>query len=145
MTTLTITRGLPGSGKTTWAKQQQTADPNLWRVNRDGLRAMVLPRWIYGSTTSEDLLTEIQRSAVEVLLDRGHDVIIDDTNLRPDVVESWRCLAAAYEVDFRIVDFTDILLVTCIERDAARPKAERVGEQVIRGMWQKYLAPERGQ
>lgn len=39
MNTLTITRGLPGSGKSTWAKAWTAADPTCRaRVNRDDLR-----------------------------------------------------------------------------------------------------------
>lgn len=48
MTTLTITKGLPGSGKTSWARQQPG-----WRVNRDTLRAMLAPMWKHGDEADE--------------------------------------------------------------------------------------------
>lgn len=41
MKTLTLTKGLPGSGKTTWAKEEQKKDSNLVRVNKDELRSML--------------------------------------------------------------------------------------------------------
>lgn len=135
MTTLTITRGLPGSGKTTWARTQPG-----WRVNRDDLRAMVLPGWIYGSSTNEDALTEAQHSAICALLFHGRDVIVDDTNLRREHVDALREIASIYGAEFLIEDFTHVPLETCIERDAARPNP--VGEAVIRRMWDKYLAPQ---
>ena len=41
MTTLTILRGLPGSGKTTRARELVADDPRCARVNRDDLRMMM--------------------------------------------------------------------------------------------------------
>lgn len=134
MTTLTITRGLPASGKTTWARQQPA-----WRVNRDDLRAMLNDEWPYGDTRAEDLLTSIQHHAIQTLLSIGFEVVVDDTNLHPLHVDAFRTIAAECDADLRIKDFTHVPLETCLERDAARPNP--VGEQVIRGMWEKYLAP----
>lgn len=133
--TLTITRGLPGSGKSTWARQQ----PGV-RVNRDDLRNMLLPDWPHGDQDHEDTLTSIQLAAIRELLLRGLDVIVDDTNLNPDVVNRLRQSAQRFYAEFVIEDFTHVPLETCIERDAARPNP--VGEQVIRGMWEKHLAPK---
>jgi predicted kinase len=135
VTTLTITRGLPGSGKTTWARQQPG-----WRVNRDDLRAMLRPTWPHGDPAHEDPLTEAQHSAICALLFHDRDVIVDDTNLRQDHVEALHQLADQYGAEFVIRDFTDVPLETCIEQDAARPNP--VGEHIIRGMWQRYLAPQ---
>ena len=134
MTTLTITRGLPASGKTFWARQQPG-----WRVNRDDLRAMVVSDWPHGDAGHEDLLTGVQRNLIIVLLARDRDVTVDDTNLRPDVVDRLRRIAAGYGAEFLIEDFTHVPLDVCLERDAARPNP--VGEQVIRGMWERYLKP----
>lgn len=139
MTTLTITRGLPGSGKTTWTRQQQQAKPGLWRINRDDLRAMLVPAWTFGGQNDEDLLTVVQHRAVHALLYNGIDVVVDDTNLSDRAVAGLRAVADYNGADFRVHDFTDVPLETCIERDAARPNP--VGETVIRGMWRRYLAP----
>lgn len=138
MTTLTITRGLPGSGKTTWARAQ----PGMVRVNRDDLRRMFAAVWDHGNRADEDVVTEVQMDAVGAWLSRRRSVVVDDTNLRPDVVERLRVFAGLHHVEFLIEDFTHVPLEVCIARDAARPESERVGERVIRGMWQKYLAPK---
>lgn len=135
MPTLTLTRGLPGSGKTTWAKQQG----GHVRVNRDELRRMLhggplLTGW------AEVQVTLAQRAAVEALLRQGINVICDDTNLRAkafrELAELGRLCGARIEVH----DFTDVPVEECVARDAARAEDERVGEEVIRGMWQRYLA-----
>jgi predicted kinase len=135
---LTITRGLPGSGKTTWARQQQDAKPGLWRVNRDDLRAMVVPSWAFGDENDEDMLTVVQHRAIHGLLYNGLDVIVDDTNLSERAVEGLRAVAVDTDSAFEVVDFTHVPLETCVERDAARPNP--VGAQVIRRMHERYLA-----
>jgi predicted kinase len=134
--TLTITRGLPGSGKTTWAKQQDGAV----RVNRDELRLM-LHGGRLGTQLAEAQVTRASRAAIEALLRSGSDVICDDTNLRARVVRELAELAAKAGADVVIEDFTGVPVEVCIERDAARP--EPVGAPVIMGMHERYLAGKR--
>jgi predicted kinase len=134
MTTLTITRGLPGSGKTTWARKQRGAV----RVNRDDLRRM-LHGGILGLGWAEVQVTIAQRSLVEALLRAGLNVICDDTNLRARYVKEFAALAAACGADFVVRDFTDVPVDVCVARDAGREPAERVGEEAIRAMWQRHL------
>ena len=135
MPTLTITRGLPGSGKTTWARTQRGAV----RVNRDELRRMMHGGW-RGSAWAERQVTIAQHAAVRALLTEGVDVICDDTNLRPSMVRALLHLAAAAGADVRVRDFTDVPVEVCLRRDAARPAGERVGGAAIRAMWDRYLA-----
>ncbi|HCT81571.1 MAG TPA: 5'-hydroxyl kinase, partial [Micromonosporaceae bacterium] len=135
MATLTITRGLPGSGKTTWAKAQ----PRAVRVNRDELRRMLHGGWT-GDSWAEKQVTTAQRAAIGALLKSGVNVISDDTNLRPKVVKDLAVLAANCDARVEIVDFTNVSLDTCIQRDAGRQEGERVGEAVIRRMHERYLA-----
>jgi predicted kinase len=135
MTTLTITRGLPGSGKTTWAKAQ----PGLVRVNRDELRRM-LHGGRLGSPSAELQVTLAHRAAAGALLRRGVDVVCDDTNLRARVARDLAELAASCGAAVAIRDFTDVEVDECVRRDAARDPSSRVGEEVIRGMHARYLA-----
>lgn len=136
MAKLIITRGLPASGKTTWAREQRDW---VWRVNRDDLRAMLQTRWQFGDPAYEDMCTEVQHAAIRALLENDADVIVDDTNLRPSTVEDLQDLAEEMGAQFEIKDFTHVPLAECLARDAARPKAERVGERVINRMHQRYL------
>jgi predicted kinase len=132
--TLTITRGLPGSGKTTWARAQR----GVVRVNRDELRRM-LHGGLLGSGWAESQVTVAQRAQVEALLRAGVSVICDDTNLRAKVARELAELGLRCGADVVFRDFTDVRLDECIRRDAGRPEHERVGEDVIRGMHDRYL------
>ena len=136
MTRLLITRGLPASGKTTFARKLQ---PRVVRVNRDDLRRMLHGRRLF-TQSAEGQVTGAQRAAVEALLRAHADVIVDDTNLRAKTVREWAELAARFGAVFEVHDFTDVPLAVCIRRDAERPEDERVGEEGIRRMHDRYLA-----
>lgn len=139
MGTLTITRGLPGSGKSTWARQQGGSV----RVNRDDLRRM-LHGGNLGQGWAEAQVTIAQRALVTALLAAGLNVICDDTNLSARAVTELRRVAQECEVPFVIKDFTAVPIEVCIERDAAREGESRVGEEVIRGMHRRYLEHTKG-
>ena len=136
MTRLLITRGLPASGKTTFARKLQ---PRVVRVNRDDLRRMLHGERLY-TQWSESQVTHAQRATVEALLRAHADVIVDDTNLRGRTVRDWAEMAARLGASFDVHDFTDVPLEECIRRDVSRPAEDRVGEEAIRRMHARYLA-----
>ncbi len=136
MTRLLITRGLPASGKTTFARKLQ---PRVVRVNRDDLRRMLHGRRLF-TQWAEGQVTHAQRAAVEALLRAHADVIVDDTNLRAKTVREWAELAARFHASFEVHDFTDVPLEECLRRDAGRPEDDRVGAAGIRRMHERYLA-----
>ena len=136
MARLIVTRGLPGSGKTTYAR---TLQPRVVRVNRDDLRRMLhgrrfLTQW------AEWQVTIAQRAQVEALLRAGTDVCVDDTNLRSRTVRDWARLAAALGAAFEVADFTQVPLDECLRRNTHRPDEERVDEDVIRSMYERFIA-----
>ena len=135
MTRLLITRGLPASGKTTFAR---TLQPYVVRVNRDDLRRLLHGRRLF-TQWAEGQVTVVQRAMVETLLRARADVIVDDTNLAAPVVRQWAELAARHGAGFEVHDFTDVPLQECLRRDAGRPEDERVGETGIRSMWDRFL------
>ncbi|MGX6605707.1 phosphatase domain-containing protein [Micromonosporaceae bacterium Da 78-11] len=136
MTRLLITRGLPASGKTTFARKLQ---PNVVRVNRDDLRRMLHGQRLF-TQWAEGQVTHAQRAAVEALLRAGASVIVDDTNLRAKTVREWAELAARFGATFEVHDFTDVPLAECLRRDADRPAEDRVGDEPIKRMYDRYLA-----
>lgn len=130
-----MTKGLPASGKTTWALEM-VRDYHVSRVNKDDLRAM-----LHGgrfSRSNEKAVLEARDALVEMHLGVGRDVIVDDTNLHPKHEARLRELAGKYGAELVIQDFTDVSVKDCIKRDLAR--ASSVGSKVIRRMAAQFLS-----
>ena len=119
MTGLILTRGLPASGKTTFARRWVGEQSRRARVNRDDLRAQLFDGEGILDRVREELVTEVQRSMVQSLLKSGVSVIVDDTNLRLKYARAWADLAVEVGVDFDVVDMTTSA-ETCIRWDARR-------------------------
>ena len=136
MARLITTRGLPASGKTTFARKLQ---PGVVRVNRDDLRRMLHGERLF-TQWAEAQVSTVQRAQVEALLRAGVDVCVDDTNLRARTVRDWAELAARFGATFEVHDFTDVPVDECVRRDADRPEPDRIGEEAIRRMHARFLA-----
>lgn len=132
MTELILTRGVPASGKTTWAKQY-AADYNYTRVNRDELRKELHVK--HGE--NEPLVTKIQHSRVKELLRNGISVIVDDTNLTARFVKEWLKIAAEEGATASFKDF-DIDYETAVARDFGRFD-DSVGEEVIKSFFDRFV------
>lgn len=137
MATLIMTKGLPASGKSTWAAEHVLGRKagDVVRVTKDMLREMLHAGRHHGNTESQVVTT--RDVIVAQFLGRGIDVIVDDTNLNPVHEERLRRLAAAHEAEFMVQDFTSVDVDECIRRDLGRMRT--VGESVIREMHQQWL------
>lgn len=135
MSKLIITRGLPASGKSTWAKQWVLEDPeHRVRINQDDIRLMLGKYWV---PSREKLVQEIQFNAIVEALSREFDVVIDNTNLNKKVLDQFNRLIRTfedYEIEYK--DFFDTPLSVCIERDKNRDL--QVTEKVIRSFYNNY-------
>lgn len=139
MSTLTITRGLPGSGKTTHARAWVAGDrEHRARVNRDDIRQM-LDHGEFVKGVTEPRILAARDALILGLLGRGLDVICDDTNLPQRTARDLARLAKRAKATFSVCDYTNVPLETCITRDAARADKTPVGEAVIRDMHLRYL------
>ena len=134
-----MTKGLPASGKSTWAKSLIDSEPGKWkRINKDDMRAM-FDNSKY-SRGNENFVLGVRNVLIEEALGAGYNVIIDDTNFHPKHEKALREIASKYpKVEFEIKDFSDVSLEECLKRDAARPNS--VGKNVIMKMWSKNLKP----
>lgn len=76
---LIICRGLPASGKSTWAKEWVMRDPeHRVRINQDDIRSMLGKYWV---PTREPIVSTIQQEAILTAMNFGVDIVIDNTNL----------------------------------------------------------------
>ena len=133
---LLLLKGLPASGKTTFAKELVRNDGNWTRVNKDDLRSMLHGgKW---SSSREKKIIACERWLVELLLGWKKNVVVDDTNLNPTHERHFKGMAESHNADFEVKMF-DTPLEECIKRDNARPNG--VGETVIRKMYNQYLKP----
>ncbi len=137
MKTVTLTKGLPASGKTTWAKNLIDNNPGMYkRVSKDDLRAMMdNGKW---SSENEKFVLKIRDSLIVQAINEGYHVIVDDTNLNPVHAKHIADLIKGVGVVI-FEDFTSVPLETCLERDAKRTNS--VGSKVIKGMWKQFLKP----
>lgn len=134
-------KGLPGSGKSTWAKEFCAKWPEFKRVNKDDLRAM-LDNGKY-TKANEQFVLKIRESLILEAVLSGFNVIVDDTNLDPKHLARIKDIAAEltkYCHPTKVeVKFFDTPLEECIARDQRR--ANPVGRKVIEDMYERYLKP----
>jgi predicted kinase len=139
MTELVITRGLPASGKTTFARIWVDRDrKQRARVNRDDLRRMV-DDGVFIAGTTEQRIQAVRNAAVMNLLVRGVSVVCDDTNLDNRTCRDLHGIAKRAKAEFRIEDFASVSLETCLARNQVRKDKEPIPQHVIQDMHQRYI------
>lgn len=99
--TITLTRGIMGAGKSTWAKAWVQEDPKTRvRVSRDDLRHM-----LYGtdstllSRAQEQNVSSVEMSIARTALNEGKDVVVDAMHLKAQYIKRWFRLG--YDVQFK--------------------------------------------
>lgn len=137
---LIIMRGLPASGKTKKAIEL-LKHGNTVRLNKDSLRTMLHNDVFTGR--NEGITRDAQKALANLYLNRGMNVIIDDTNLNPNTVQSWKDLAQVHQAKIEYMDMFDVSVEECISRDELRDK--KVGKHVIQKMALQYLDYMKGE
>ena len=143
---LILTRGIPGSGKSTWAKTWVAEDPeHRVRFNWDDMRNMMGPYWV---PSREPINKHMLWAAVNMAAycTRPYDIVIDNMNLNPkdwkqyeDWITTYNQSSNAeetgtqYELEFKDF-FTPV--EECIRRDAMR--SNPIGEKTIKDIWRRY-------
>ncbi len=136
---LIVTRGLPASGKSTYAKAWVAINPRRRAcVEKDKLRAMMHDSLWLGRHT-EDQVNVAQLAMVTTLLGNGISVVISDTNLDVATFGKWRDLAESMGVKFSMEDFREVPLQVCIDRNAKRTGKEFVPVEAIMSMHKRHI------
>jgi predicted kinase len=147
---LFVLRGLPGSGKSTVAREMvanmttydkgKATNIQLVAVSRDDFRKMFNGRRL-GLPRQEQLVTIAQDATILGVLEAGCDVIVHNTSLRDSDIRHFARLAAQAGAEMHVVDLRGLVsLEECIRRDALRTGDASLGEDVIRKMHADHIA-----
>lgn len=129
---LLILQGIPGAGKTTWAREFIKNKGTEWViVNRDSIRESLGDYWV---PKRESLVTSIENYTIEISLNKGYNVIVDATNLNPSKLEDIGVYCNA-EIEYKKFD---VSLEEAIERDKNRERT--VGAAVINKFYKRWRA-----
>ena len=134
MAKLIITRGLPGSGKSYWANQQE----GFVVVEKDEIRKdLEKTGWKWSRENEKDVL-KIQADMILILLKEGQDIIAADTNFGKHEARL-KNIADQVGADFAVKDFSEVPLELCLERNRNRDK--KVPEEFIMKQYNDYIVP----
>lgn len=141
MSKLIIMRGLPGSGKSTWAKAWVNEDPiNRVRLNWDDMRNMMGPYWV-PERENTGVLKELREKFLKHMMERNWDIVCDNMNLNPKEIEFYENIVKEFNEDGHsyTIEFKDFFIPVeeCIRRDAMR--ANPIGEKTIKSLFHKYM------
>ena len=137
-----ILRGLPASGKSTFARKLVDENKGSWkRLNKDELRAMLDNS--QHSIPNEKFVERVRDMMLIEALKEGKNAVIDDTNLSERPVERIRQVVGKYakeakqaiKIEFATMETS---LEECLARDEVREK--KVGRDVIMQMYNQHIA-----
>lgn len=146
---LILTRGIPASGKSTFAKSWVSEDPtHRVRFNWDDLRNMMGPYWV-PERENTGILKDLRSTFLLRMMEHQWDIVCDNMNLNPKEAEFFKrevdnfnstyCWEGnannkePYEIEYKDF-FTPV--EECIRRDSMRPNP--IGATVIRQTWNRY-------
>lgn len=125
-------RGIPASGKTTYAKAWAEEDPeHRIRISWDDIRRMYGKYWV---PNRENLVQQLSLKALVLAMNAGYDVIVDNMNLSDKNIQPFIEIIDKH-AEIKYVDLKTPLDV-CIERDSKRENP--IGEDVIRNVYLKH-------
>lgn len=149
MRDLVILRGCPGSGKSTWIKdqglEQYTLSPDNIRMMTRGL--VLTSETNYFSITQEyknesyvwDLLFEL----LERRMQNGDFTIIDATHSKSSDFSKYNKLCEKYKYRKYVVSFTDVPIEVCKQRNKEREDYKKVPESVIDKMYARFQSQDK--
>jgi predicted kinase len=128
MPTMYLLVGLPASGKSSWARGKLEHSKKTVRVNYDDIRSML------GKDSQESAVQNAALSLATAHLEKGYDVIVDNTNLSQSAQDRWSNIAREFKSKLEVVDFRRVSVSDCVQRDGLRQGDKRVSPPVIWNM-----------
>jgi len=129
--------GIPGSGKSTYAKQVVAKDPSNWaRINNDDLRAML--NGSVWTSEYEKMITDARNYLIRDALKRGKNVIIDNLNINRRHFDDVCKIAKSVNADIQVYEKAFYIeLEDAMERNSKREGAARVPDDVVKKWWKE--------
>lgn len=135
-----LTRGLPGSGKSTWAKQWVTQAPNRVRVNRDDIREELYGKEYHGNQKkeAEEKVTQVEHTRIQRALKEGKSVVSDNMHVNPRFLKAFYRMSEQTGVKLGHRDFP-VSVEEAIRRNHLRER--QVPDDIIRKIAREHLGP----
>jgi len=137
--------GLPGSGKSTVAEKMLLSSKKTVIVSRDSIREMVCGKYKNYKFTDikEDMVKSMATACIEVAIERGLSVIVDETNFTKKSRTYWMnmisCICERKGVNVKYCGvWVDTPKGECIKRRKADPKGTNDNWAAIIGNMLKY-------
>ncbi|HYG83605.1 MAG TPA: RNA ligase [Verrucomicrobiae bacterium] len=137
MRQLYITRGIPGSGKSTFIQENNleayTVSPDTIRLVLgspvlDTKGRLVMP------SKDDATVWKLLRESIETRMARGELIIIDATHTLPRYFHDYAKLARTYRYKLFAIDFADVPLEICKQRNKTRASYKVVDDKVLETM-----------
>ena len=137
-----VLQGVPGSGKSTWAREFAKEHKDYVIVCRDSIREATGIYWV---PERENYISDIESDSVVKALDNGLNVIIDATNLNPKTIKKWEEISDRYHVMLEFKLF-EISYDEAVKRDKERGErgGRSVGEDTIKYFFKNYFPEKLG-
>ena len=147
MSTITLLSGVPGSGKSYWAKNNKT--DNTIIINRDAIREMFHGQYKVGD--KEGFITDIVHFTILHAIHKKLDVIVDETLVKRSAreilinnIEKCAEMFTGEKINFRCVQFipASLYIQTNNRMMADKGQCRSVWENVISKMINKFEMAE---
>lgn len=135
---LVILRGAPGSGKSTWIKENNLSD---YTLSSDSFRLLLDAPYLgldceyHIPQHNDKKVWGMFYDVLEYRMKQGAFTIVDATNIRKNSLDKYIALAKVYQYEISVVDF-DVALDVLKERNNSRSSLQRVPDIVIESMYQ---------
>ena len=130
MTTVYLTIGFPGSGKSTWSVNKAKGK-DVIILNKDALRTMFKGVYVL---EEEGLVKESVKAILELCFKRGKDVILDETNLSLKTRSAYVDLIRSIDKNAKIVYVWFADESKCLDRRMNDPRG------MSRSKWQGVIS-----
>jgi len=144
---LYITRGIPGSGKSTFLRENgleaYTLSPDTIRLTMSGPVLNADGRLVMPSK-DDGKVWKLLRETLEARMARGELIVVDATHTSPNYFNDYAKLAKPYRYKLFAIDFADVPLGLCKLRNKQRVDYKVVEERVLDTMHarlQKFTIP----